>query len=78
MILSEKDREIVPYTDSDNKTTTESQYGDQLKLKIFFEPDEKLEHLVVAFYLRDKNRVEVIGSNNVNEGIEISMLEPGR
>lgn len=52
-------------------------YKEKITIKIFFEVQEDIESIVIAFYLRNRNQLELIGTNSVYENIEIKGLEKG-
>jgi ABC-type polysaccharide/polyol phosphate transport system ATPase subunit len=49
-------------------------HGETMIVRTFVTSNSELDSLVCAFYIRDKNQVEVIGSNSIYEGSRIGPL----
>ena len=64
--------------DPQEKIVRDMTFGEDIILRIVWESKIQLDSLIIAFYVRDKNRIEVIGSNNLNAGVHICNIEPGR
>jgi ABC-type polysaccharide/polyol phosphate transport system ATPase subunit len=60
-----------------NEPTNSFCYGDEIVLRAYFKSRVEAEEVVCAFYVRDKNQVEVIGTNSFYEGKEIRNVSPG-
>ncbi|CAG9713307.1 Teichoic acid transport system ATP-binding protein [Clostridium neonatale] len=52
-------------------------YKEKIKIKIYFEVEEDISSIVVAFYLRNRNQLELIGTNSLYENIELKNMEKG-
>jgi ABC-type polysaccharide/polyol phosphate transport system ATPase subunit len=52
-------------------------FGTSLVVRVFLTPSEDLPQIVVGCYIRDLNQVEIMGSNNVYEGVPITDLRAG-
>jgi lipopolysaccharide transport system ATP-binding protein len=60
-----------------NEKTSEIEFGQYLTIKIFCQVFEKISAAVVAFYIKDKNQVEITGSNNIYEQQTLDNLVSG-
>ena len=54
--------------DSEEKKVSEIEFGQHFTIRIFFQVFKNLTEAIIAFYIKDKNQVEIVGSNNVYEG----------
>lgn len=52
-------------------------YEDRIKINIYFQLEQNINSIVVAFYLRNRNQVEVVGTNNIYENLELKNLKNG-
>lgn len=52
-------------------------YGETIVIRAFIRSYTDLDSLVCAFYIRDSNRIEVIGTNTEYEGVVVSPLKKG-
>lgn len=52
-------------------------YKDVVKVKVYFEVKEDIQNIVLALYLRNRNQLEVIGTNTKYESIEFKNLKSG-
>lgn len=53
------------------------QFGDLLSLRIILAAHREIEQATLAFYIKDKYRVEVLGTNTDYEGLAIRDLQAG-
>jgi lipopolysaccharide transport system ATP-binding protein len=53
--------------DRSHQKVSEIEFGEYFTVRIFFQVLKKLSEAVIAFYIKDKNQVEVVGSNNIYE-----------
>jgi lipopolysaccharide transport system ATP-binding protein len=67
---------VVLLNDS-NEKTSDIKFGDYLTIRVFCEVFEQAAEAVVAFYIKDKNQIEIIGSNNVYEEQNLQDLSVG-
>ncbi|MCF2146673.1 ABC transporter ATP-binding protein [Desmonostoc muscorum LEGE 12446] len=67
----------VAVLDELERPTTEIKFDDYINVKIYYEVFEILPEIVIAFYIKDKNQVEVIGNNNAYENQPIKDAIPG-
>ena len=59
------------------KKVSEIEFGQYFTIRIFCQVFKKLPEVVIAFYIKDKNQIEVVGSNNVYEEQNLHNLTPG-
>jgi lipopolysaccharide transport system ATP-binding protein len=59
------------------KKLSEIEFGQEFTIRIVCKVFEKLPEVIIAFYIKDKNQIEVIGSNNVYEQKHLNNLIPG-
>lgn len=52
-------------------------YKDKMKINIYIKVEEDIDSIVVAFYLRNRNQIEIIGTNNLYENLELKNLRKG-
>jgi lipopolysaccharide transport system ATP-binding protein len=60
-----------------SEKTSDIKFGDYLTIRVFCEVFEQTAEAVVAFYIKDKNQIEIIGSNNVYEEKNLKDLSAG-
>ena len=53
-------------------------WGQKLCVRMVLMVNEPIEHLVIAFYLRDRLQVDIMGTNTEYEGIELRDLQSGQ
>jgi lipopolysaccharide transport system ATP-binding protein len=53
--------------DSEENKVSEIRFGQYFTIRIFFQVFKNLTEAIISFYIKDKNQVEIIGSNNVYE-----------
>ncbi len=58
-------------TDEKGNPTSEIYFAQKVILKVFYKSSINLDQLVIAFYIKDKNQLELIGTNNVYENSPI-------
>ena len=63
--------------ENSKKSETIFKFNDSLNLEFTIQVLSDLNELVIAFYIRDKNLIEVIGSNNCYSGNKIFSLVSG-
>ena len=63
--------------DCKHKQISEIEFGEYFTIKIFFQVFQNLSEAIVAFYIKDKNQIEVVGSNNVYEKQNLHNLAIG-
>jgi lipopolysaccharide transport system ATP-binding protein len=63
--------------DEQGNETANVNFGQKLTFKAIYQSTVDLDELVFAFYVRNKNQLEVIGSNNVYEGGPITDIRAG-
>jgi ABC-type polysaccharide/polyol phosphate transport system ATPase subunit len=61
--------------DENNNCIKDAVFGQKLKVLIAYKANCDLDELVVAFYIKNKNQIEVIGSNSAYEGVNINNLK---
>lgn len=62
---------------SQRPASEQIELGAPLTLQVYLEALEDLAELVVAFYVKDLNQLEIFGSNNIYEGQPIRNLRAG-
>lgn len=67
---------VVVFDNAYNKLA-EIEFGQEFTIRIVCKVFEKLPEVIIAFYIKDKNQIEVIGSNNVYEKNHLNNLIPG-
>jgi lipopolysaccharide transport system ATP-binding protein len=67
---------VVVFDNAYNKLA-EVEFGQEFTIRIVCKVFEKLPEVIIAFYIKDKNQIEVIGSNNVYEKKYLNNLIPG-
>jgi len=63
--------------DSEEKKVSEIEFGQHFTIRIFFQVFKNLTEAIIAFYIKDKNQVEIVGSNNVYEGKSLHDITTG-
>jgi lipopolysaccharide transport system ATP-binding protein len=63
--------------DRSHQKVSEIEFGEYFTVRIFFQVLKKLSEAVIAFYIKDKNQVEVVGSNNIYEDQNLHNLLTG-
>ncbi len=56
---------------------TEVEFGQRLTFRVVYRSSIALQELVIAFYVKDKNQLEIIGTNNVYEHGKIENIKAG-
>lgn len=64
--------------DENSNEIIEADFGQRLTFKAIYRSRIALPELVFAFYVKDKNQLEIIGTNNVYERGKIEDIEPGK
>lgn len=64
-------------TDAEGQPLAIAEWGQAVRIKTWLRILQPTEDLVVAFYLRDRLQVDLMGTNTEYEGIEISRLAAG-
>lgn len=64
-------------TINNNAQSKEFYYKELITVKIYFEIRENIESLIVALYMRNRNQLEIIGTNTKYEGIIFNNLKKG-
>lgn len=67
----------VAITDGTGRHISSADWGDELNVHAWLSVNESIDHLVIAFYLRDRLQIDVMGTNTQYEGIELTNLKPG-
>lgn len=67
----------VTITDADDRPITMAEWGETVTVKASLRVDKQIDDLVIAFYLRDRLQVDLVGTNTEYEGINFSDLKPG-
>jgi lipopolysaccharide transport system ATP-binding protein len=67
----------VAVLDRQQNKATEINFDDFITVRIYYEVLEPLPEIVIAFYIKDKNQIEIVGNNNVYENQNIKNLLPG-
>jgi lipopolysaccharide transport system ATP-binding protein len=60
-----------------NEKISEIDFEEYLTIRVFCQAFEQISEAVIAFYIKDKNQVEIIGSNNIYEQQDLHNLVPG-
>jgi lipopolysaccharide transport system ATP-binding protein len=63
--------------DKNHKQISEIEFAEHFIIRIFFQVFQKLSEAIIAFYIKDKNQVEIVGSNNVYEQQKLHNLVIG-
>jgi hypothetical protein len=64
-------------TNRDSDIINKINFGETLYIRIYCLAQEDLSEVVVAFYIKDKNQIEVVGTNTVYEDCPIYNVEKG-
>lgn len=64
--------------DSQGNPVSTIQFGQTVSLEILYESEDDLDDLVVAVYVRDKNQIDIIGTNNVYEEVPILNIKKNK
>lgn len=62
---------------NNNAQSKEFYYKEPITVKVYFDIIENIESLVVALYIRNRNQLEIIGTNTKYEGITFNNLNKG-
>jgi lipopolysaccharide transport system ATP-binding protein len=60
-----------------NEKISEIEFEEYMTIRIFCQAFEQVSEAIIAFYIKDKNQVEIVGSNNIYEQQDLHNLVPG-
>jgi len=63
--------------DNSDKGISDIEFGQYFTVRIFCQVFVELSEAIVAFYIKDKSQIEVVGSNNIYEGENLHNLAIG-
>lgn len=60
--------------DQDQQIVNEAYYSQELTLRVFYQSRKDIEKMVIAMHIKNKNQLEIVGTNSLYEGIQIKNI----
>ncbi|MEW9673276.1 ABC transporter ATP-binding protein [Ammoniphilus sp. 3BR4] len=63
--------------DEDDREINEIEFNQRVTVKVYYETQVEVPEIVAAIHIRDKNQLEIVGTNTKYENVEIKNLPKG-
>lgn len=64
--------------DENSKSVSVIQFGQRICLEVYYKSQTDLKEVVIAMYIRDRNQLDIIGTNNIYEEVPIINVKKDR